>query len=240
MLPHFCGKLILAKMPLETTQEHGAHRRFLFPEWADRAALLAVLSVVAIATAAAAAIGYYTTNTHLEVGYAPVQPVANSHKLHAGDLAIDCRYCHSTVERSSFASIPATQICMNCHGKVLADSPKLSALREAQGGHRSLRWVRVHNLPDYVYFDHAAHLSAGVGCSSCHGRVDAMVTMAQAEPLSMGWCLDCHRDAGRALREPDEITTMDWKPRDGAQASGAVAANGRRIDPPLHCSGCHR
>jgi hypothetical protein len=218
-----------------------------------------LFGVLPLGTAAAAGVWYYGTNKHFEVGYQPEQPVDYSHKLHAGDLGIDCRYCHSTVERSSFAAIPATETCMNCHAKVRTDSEKLLPVRESWANDQPIPWVRVHNLPDFVYFDHSAHLAAGVGCVSCHGRVDQMPKVRQVEPLSMGWCLDCHRNPGPNLRNPADVTKMDMAPATAAMATDnvayaadgadkatpsgdrpAVTASGREVHPPLHCSGCHR
>jgi hypothetical protein len=168
-----------------------------------------------------------------------VQPVDYSHKLHAGDLGLDCRYCHYTVERASFAAVPPTQVCMNCHSKVRADSPKLLPVRESFAFDKPIAWVRVHKLPEYVYFNHGAHLAAGVGCSTCHGRVDQMVRVIQREPLSMGWCLDCHREPARHLRKAEDLTRMAWQPPEVPPAK-AVAPTGREVKPPVHCSGCHR
>ena len=188
------------------------------------------------------ALAYYGTDENLSVGYSPVQPVEFSHKLHAGDLGLDCRFCHFTAERSTFAALPSTQVCMKCHSKVRTDSVKLLQVRATYAENKPIQWVRVHNLPDYVYFDHSAHLAAGVGCSTCHGRVDRMQRVEQAESLSMGWCVDCHRNPGPFLRSPSDITDMNWKPLAAfvrvTPASQPVA--GRAIEPPTHCSGCHR
>lgn len=194
---------------------------FQFPRWSNRVFPLVVAGVLLSASTAGAALWYYGGNRFTEVGYAPVQPVEFSHKLHAGDLGLDCRYCHSTVERAAFAAVPATQTCMNCHSKVAADSDKLLPVRESAASGKPIPWVRVHALPDYVYFDHRAHVGAGVACASCHGRVDRMPRVTQVEPLSMGWCLDCHRNPEPAL-------------------GGMRTTNGRVATPPLHCSGCHR
>lgn len=220
--------------------------------------MVILFGLLPLGTAAAAGVWYYGTNKHFEVGYQPDQPVDYSHKLHAGDLGIDCRYCHSTVESSSFAAIPATETCMNCHAKVRTDSDKLLPVRESWASDQPIPWVRVHNLPDFVYFDHSAHLSAGVGCVSCHGRVDQMPQVRQVQPLSMSWCLDCHRNPGPSLRSPADVTKMDMSlatlsiaaaaagitiqngdrlPEGGAPA---VTTSGRPVQPPLHCSGCHR
>ncbi len=214
--------------------------RYFFPRWSNKATTWIVFfGLGPAATAVVLAFWYYGTNKHLEVGYQPEQPVDYSHKLHAGDLGMDCRYCHYTAERSSFAAVPPTQVCMNCHSKVLPDSPKVVPIRESFASGTPIPWVRVHKLPEYVYFDHAAHLAAGVGCSSCHGRVDQMPKVIQREPLSMSWCLDCHRDPGKSLRPAAEITNMAWK-APAQSPPKAIAPTGREVRPPLHCSGCHR
>lgn len=227
--------------------------RYIFPRWANKVLPLAlVFGILPLGAGVTGGLWYYATNKHVEVGYQPKQPIDYSHKLHAGDLGIDCRYCHSNVEKSAHAAVPPTETCMNCHSKVRTESPKLVPLRESWANDTPIPWIRVHNLPDYVYFDHSAHLSAGVGCVSCHGRVDQMVEVRQEQPLSMSWCLDCHRDPASNLRDPKDITRMDLA--SGAQAAapkglagggadpGAVAhtTDGRPVNPPMHCSGCHR
>jgi hypothetical protein len=169
-----------------------------------------------------------------------VQPVPFSHKLHAGDLGIDCRYCHTSVEVSTAASVPATQTCMNCHRLVKTESPLLAPLRESAAQGRPLRWVRVHDLPGYAYFDHSLHLRAGVGCSSCHGDVAAMEVITQAEPLSMSWCLDCHRAPDRALRRRALLTDTSWTPPEDQLAFAAEVKEELALAPPETCTGCHR
>lgn len=183
---------------------------------------------------------YYGSPKYLEVGYRPVQPVAFSHKLHAGDLGMDCRYCHSQVEQGRHANIPPTQTCMNCHSQIATDSPKLAKVRQSFNTGEPIEWVRVHNLPDYAYFEHDAHLRAGVGCIECHGNVRQMEEVMQVEPLSMGWCLDCHRNPDSRLRPPSELTNMEWTPpADHAQFVERFKKE-RNINPPEDCSACHR
>lgn len=211
--------------------------RFLFPAWADRVPRYVAATMLVLLLGTIGAFWYWGSDKFWRVGYQPVQPIAFSHKLHAGDLGVDCRYCHSTVERSAFAAVPATQVCMNCHRAVKTDSPLLPLLRARALDDQPIPWVRVHDLPDYAYFDHGAHLSAGVGCSSCHGRVDQMERVTQVAPLTMGWCVDCHRDPRAHLRGAEEVTKMDWRPAAGGTRT---AATGREVQPPLHCSGCHR
>jgi hypothetical protein len=216
--------------------------RYIFPRWSNRILPMVFFFVLGpAATAAVAGLWYYGTNKHIEVGYEPVQPVEYSHRLHANELGMDCRYCHYTAERSSFAAVPPTETCMNCHWKVRTDSLLLLPVRESYATDKPIEWVRVHNLPDYAYFNHSAHLAAGVACQSCHGRIDAMIRVQQAQPLSMGWCLECHRDPAPHLREPNDVTKMlDKWPNVDKSGQKAVAANGRELHPPTWCSGCHR
>lgn len=219
-------------------------QRFIFPRWSNK--VLPILFFGVIGPGGTALIGgvwYYFTNKYTEVGYQPVQPVEFSHKLHAGELGMDCRYCHHTVERSSFAAVPATQTCMNCHTKVKPDSPLLAAVRESWEKDTPVPWIKVHNLPDYAYFNHSAHLASGVGCASCHGRIDQQPRVTQMQPLSMGWCLDCHRNPTEHLRSKNDVTNMAWRPNPAqvdAPMPWKTVDEGREVNPPVHCSGCHR
>ncbi|MEW6741661.1 MAG: cytochrome c3 family protein [Planctomycetota bacterium] len=175
-----------------------------------------------------------------DVGYAPHQPVPYSHALHAGTLGLDCRYCHTTVEQAAHAAIPPTQTCMNCHTKVRAQSEKLAVVRESYQTGKPIPWVRVHDLPDYVYFNHSAHARRGIGCVSCHGRVDRMEVVHQAEPLSMGWCLDCHRQPELHLRPLEEITNMAWVADEDPRPLARRLRDEYQINPSTDCSTCHR
>jgi hypothetical protein len=212
----------------------------IFPKQADKyfriglsAFLLAILGGVSISA-------YIFRPKQAETGYSPVQPVEYSHKLHAGNLGIDCRYCHSSIERAGFAAVPATETCMNCHTKVKPDSPLLQPVRESYASGRPIPWVHIHKLPDYVYFNHAAHLNAGVSCVTCHGRVDQMIQVRQVEPLTMKWCVDCHRNPAPHIRPRELVTKLDWKPdRDPAEIGRKLIAE-NHINPPANCSGCHR
>jgi hypothetical protein len=138
------------------------------------------------------------------------------------------------------AVIPPTQVCMNCHHLVKRDSPVLAAIQESFTSGRPMSWVRVHNLPGFVYFDHRPHLRAGVGCATCHGRIDQMEVVTQAEPLSMSWCVDCHRDPDPYLRPEHEVTNMDWSAPEDQLQSAARIKTAKRLRPPLDCTGCHR
>ena len=186
---------------------------------------------------------YFGSPKFTDVGYRPDQPVDYSHKLHAGELGMDCRYCHTSVEASHEANIPPTQTCMNCHNivGVDSDSEDLALVRESWNTGKPIEWVKVHMLPDYAYFNHAVHVDANVGCASCHGRIDQMEIVAQAEPLSMGWCLDCHRDPAKHIR-PDNVsvTQMDWVAPEGHEEIMNEYIKIHGISPPEDCTACHR
>ncbi len=189
-------------------KDAGEARQFVFPEWTNalRPWLAAALLGVPVYLVVLVWLGGSPRTT--DVGYAPQQPVPYSHALHVRQLGLDCRYCHNTVEVAATAAIPPTQTCMNCHAKIRAESPKLLPVRESFATGMPVPWVRVHDLPDYVYFNHSAHVNRGVGCVECHGRVDTMEVVRQVAPLSMGWCLDCHRDPDPHPRPPEEVTSM--------------------------------
>lgn len=212
----------------------------IFPKWSNRIPLYAIIIIIVVGIAKVGFIWYYWSPKYTDVGYQPQQPVPYSHKLHAGDLGMDCRYCHSNVEFSAKATVPPTQTCMNCHTLVLPESKKLLPVRESWTSNEPIEWVRIHKLPDYAYFDHSAHLNAGVGCASCHGNVAEMEKVIQVEPLSMGWCLDCHRDPDQHLRPAGEITNMNWIPPENQAEFAARVKADKKIAPPQDCSGCHR
>ncbi|HVS15184.1 MAG TPA: cytochrome c3 family protein [Thermoanaerobaculia bacterium] len=212
----------------------------IFPRWTLRIPLILVSVLPVLGAAAVGAVWYYGSPEYTDVGYRPKQPVPYSHALHVGQLRLDCRYCHASVEQSAVANVPPTKVCMNCHHVVLKESALLEPIRTSLESGRPMRWVRVHDLPDYVFFDHAAHVGAGVGCASCHGAVQEMVVVTQVEPLSMAWCLDCHRDPAPHLRPLEAVTDMEWTPLEGHQELARQAMTERQIDPPTDCSGCHR
>lgn len=219
---------------------------FVFPKWHNKIPLVVVGVIGPLVTLSViGAVWYFFSPRFTDVGYQPKQPVAYSHKLHAGDLAMDCRYCHTGVENTPHARVPPTQTCMNCHKQVKTDSPKLLPVRESWATGKPLEWVRIHKTPDYAYFDHSAHMNIGgkaaIGCESCHGRIDQMVEVRQHEPLNMAWCLDCHRAPEKHLRPISEITTMGYQPEGGDQlALGRKFKAEQNVNPPIHCSGCHR
>ncbi len=212
----------------------------IFERWTNDLPLRIAAASLVAGGLVVAGIWYFFSPKFTDVGYQPEQPVPYSHKLHAGDLGINCLYCHATVDRAPVAVVPPTQICMNCHRVIKRDSPLLAAIRDSSSTSRPMRWVRVHNLPGFAYFDHRPHIRAGVGCASCHGRIDKMEVVAQAQPLSMSWCLDCHRNPGPNLRPAHEVTNMDWTPgKDQAQLAAQIIKE-KRLAPPLDCTGCHR
>jgi hypothetical protein len=177
-----------------------------------------------------------------QAGVVREQPVPFSHEHHVSGLGIDCRYCHTTVEISSFAGIPATEICMNCHAQIWSDSPMLAPVRESFRTNQAIPWTRVHNLPGFVYFDHSIHVQKGVGCVTCHGRVDQMPLMWQAQSLLMEWCLECHRRPERFIRPREEVFSMNWQPPEDQPVLGRRLVKEYQIDTELltSCSVCHR
>ena len=209
----------------------------LFPRSLNYLPLVIALAAMLGGAGLTFAIWYYGSPWNTQVGYAPVQPVPYSHKLHAGEMGIDCRYCHANIERSQEAMIPATQTCMGCHAVIKTDSVRLQPVRDSWAKDKPIEWVRIHKLPEHAYFDHSVHLAVGVGCSSCHGRIDQMEVVRQDQPLSMSWCLDCHRDPGKAIRPKDQVTNMAWTPSTDEAELTQLA---QTVNPPQHCSGCHR
>jgi hypothetical protein len=207
----------------------------LFPKSTNWLPLISAVAAVVGLAGTVAGFWYYGSPSHLQVGYQPDQPVPYSHKLHAGSMGMDCRYCHANVEVAAHAQIPSTQTCMGCHALVKAGSARLAPVRASWESDTPLEWVRVHRLPDHTYFDHSAHLAVGVGCTTCHGRVDQMETVRLDQPIAMQWCLDCHRNAQASLRPRDQVTNMAWT-KDDAPAGWTPPA----VSPPTHCSGCHR
>lgn len=215
--------------------------RFLFPQWSNL--LLPTLIVVGAIMPLYAVffVAYGFSPKTLAVGYQPVQPLPFSHELHAGQLGMDCRYCHNTVEHAAFAAVPPTQTCMNCHTQVRPESPNLRLVRESFESGLPIEWVKVHKNPDYAFFDHSAHIARGVGCVECHGRVDRMEIVYQSSSLSMGWCLDCHRDPVDRLRPLDRITDMAFDQRtELSRAEREALRDMYHISPSENCSTCHR
>jgi hypothetical protein len=215
--------------------------RFLFPRWSN-ALLPFVLVVGAVAPLyVTLLVAYGFSPKTLDGQYQPIQPVPFSHALHAGKLGMDCRYCHNTVENAAHAAVPPTQTCMNCHTQIHKDSPKLAEVRSSYETGMPIEWIKVHKLGDYAYFDHSAHVTRGVSCVECHGRVDQMEVVHRAQPLSMGWCLSCHRNPVDHVRPPEEVFAL-WKPTTETWTKDERLALIDRYDihPNEYCTTCHR
>ncbi|MBK9519200.1 MAG: cytochrome c3 family protein [Anaeromyxobacter sp.] len=208
----------------------------------SNALLMTVLAVVGLG--AAGTIGglllYWRTPYGLNVATPVVQPVQFDHRHHVQDDLIDCRYCHSSVDKAPSAGIPSTELCLACHSQVWNKSPLLDQVRASWFQDQPIRWTRVHKLPDFVYFNHAIHVNKGVGCVECHGRVDQMAAIEQALPLTMGFCLDCHRNPQPRLRPLEEIANLRWVPPADRAALGAELAKKYDVKPKVNCTTCHR
>jgi hypothetical protein len=213
----------------------------LFQKSANRLPLQIIVYLCVVACAATAGMTYYMTPKYTRVGYAPVQPVPYSHAKHVGELGLDCRYCHSTIDTAG-AAIPTSQTCMNCHSQIRTASPALALVRESAQTGRPIPWVHVHVMPSFLYFDHSIHLNRGIGCVECHGKVNTMDVVTQVKPMSMGFCLDCHRAPEEHVREPKDVFDLDSPTI--AQSRGIEAARdfvrSLKIRPPQTCSACHR
>ncbi|NOZ03169.1 MAG: cytochrome c3 family protein [FCB group bacterium] len=212
----------------------------IFPEWTNKLPPIVAGIVILVLVGTVGFFWYYGSPYYTDVGYRPEQPVPYSHKLHAGDLGLDCRYCHTGVEVSPVAGVPPTQTCMNCHVMVKPESEKLKAIRKSWETGEPMEWIRIHKVPDYAYFDHSIHINSQIGCSSCHGRIDRMEVVSLAEPLSMKWCLNCHRNPAPYIRPPGNVTNMRWVPSKDQLAFANRFISEKKIDPPTDCTGCHR
>lgn len=174
------------------------------------------------------------------VGVPREQPVPFSHKHHVQGIGIDCRYCHTSVEKSAFAGIPATETCMSCHSQIWSDSPMLEPVRASFRTGQSLQWTRVHDLPQFVYFNHSIHVNKGMGCSECHGRVDRMPLMWQENTLFMEWCLDCHRAPEKRIRPKDKVFDMEYTPAEPQEVLGPKLVKEYKVRKMTDCTTCHR
>ncbi|KAB2881040.1 cytochrome C [bacterium] len=214
----------------------------IFPKSANKLPLISLVAVLVVGGALTGFFWYFASPKFTDVGYRPNQPVPYSHKLHAGDLGMDCRYCHVGVETSATAMVPPTATCMNCHNLILTQSEKLLPVRESWTSGVPIEWVKVHKTPDYAYFNHSIHVNRGIGCESCHGNVAQMEIVEQKQPLSMGWCLDCHRNPDMSLRDLSKvkITDMNWTPPTDQLAFAQKIKKEKNIAPPEDCSACHR
>jgi len=188
---------------------------------------------------------YYFSPKYTRVGYQPVQPVAFSHAIHVNQVGMDCRYCHNAVEESWFSNVPPTSTCINCHGpkngNILGTSPKLELVRQSAETGQPIPWVQVHKVPDYVYFNHSVHVNRGISCVHCHGDIHLMDEVQHAKPLSMTFCLDCHRNPAPNLRPADKITDLAWNPHEHLPKDwGDKAVKEWNVNASQNCSACHR
>ena len=212
----------------------------IFPKWTNRLPLILGGGAISSLLAIIFVVWFWFSPKHTDVGYAPKQPIPYSHALHVGELGMDCRYCHQNVEKSSHATIPPASTCMNCHAAIKTDSIHIQKIKESFEKNKPIPWVKVHNLPDHVYFDHSAHVNAGVSCVTCHGRVDKMEVVYQNEPLSMSWCTDCHKSPDAHLRPKEFITKLDWTPEEPPEILGRKLRAHQNLNPKQDCSTCHR
>jgi len=229
----------------------------IFPRWSNLLPLKIAFCAATAAAGVALAFTYYATPKTLVVGYQPAQPIPFSHKIHVDQIGVDCRYCHSFVEVSGFSNVPTGSTCWNCHQHVQPASPKLAPLHKsmdpAYPGYdgKPLEWVRVHQLPDYVYFNHSAHVNRGVSCQSCHGNVNTMEVIFQDQPLSMSWCLNCHRAPENFLRPLEEVYNFGYNaetflannPQPGVKTPrelGLKLKEQFKVYSKVSCTTCHR
>jgi hypothetical protein len=213
----------------------------LFPPWSDAVLRLFLVAASAVTVGTPVSMILWARTPYVTRENDPLeQPVAFDHRHHVRDDGIDCLYCHGDAEKSKFAGVPPTSVCMSCHSQVWQESTRLAPVRASWFADEPIRWRRVYQLPQFVYFDHSAHVSHGVGCVECHGRVDLMGQVYAVSPLTMAWCLDCHRDPDPHLRPPEQVTNMEWDPPQPRRAAGAAVRASLGVDPPVTCSACHR
>jgi hypothetical protein len=215
----------------------------IFPKWTNRLPLYVGIGAVLVAGAVTAGITYYVTPKYTRVGYQPVQPVAFSHNIHATQLGLDCRYCHNGVEKSWYSNIPSSSTCMNCHNQVLKEDPKLALVREsaASANAAPIPWIQIHKVPDYVYFNHSVHVNRGVSCIKCHGEIQKMDEVYHAKPLSMSFCLDCHRAPETQIRNPKDVYNLDLQiSPEEQERNGKKFVHEWKVNASQNCSACHR
>lgn len=223
----------------------------VFPKWLNAVPTFAAVALVGGLTAVVWGAWYWATPDYWRVGYMPTQPGSGfSHQIHAGRLGMDCRYCHTKVERSPEANVPNVATCIGCHAEnrlapAYDPGQKVEFIRTAYARDESVPWRRVHRVPDFVRnFPHAAHIRAGVSCYSCHGQITGMPVVWQVHGMGMGWCLDCHRNPARHVVPPERVTDLQWveqtlSDRSRAAVDGAALVESLRLNPPQNCASCH-
>ncbi len=229
----------------------------IFPRWSNLLPLKIAVCAGSAAAGVALAFSYYATPKALNVGYQPSQPIPFSHKIHVDQLGLDCRYCHSFVDVSGHSNVPTGSTCWNCHQHVQRESPKLAPLHKSMNpthpGYdgKPIEWVKIHKSPDYVYFNHSAHVNRGISCQTCHGDVNKMEVVYQAQPHSMSWCLDCHRAPEKNLRPLEEVYNFNYNAEDYVSKHGAALGvktteelglklkEQFKVKPKESCATCH-
>jgi hypothetical protein len=213
----------------------------VFPPYSNTIARLALAGMVCVPAALFWAAAHYNASSYITlVGVPREQPVPFSHEHHVGDLGLDCRYCHTTVEDSSYANVPPIKTCMTCHSQIWKDSPILEPIRASYRTNIPVQWTRVNGLPDYVYFNHSIHVNKGVGCTTCHGRVDQQPITWRAENMEMAWCLNCHRHPESYLRPRQAVFLADYQPPRDQAVLGKRLLKSYHVQKLQDCYTCHR
>lgn len=213
----------------------------IFHRSANSIARITIFGAVFIIAGLLGLLTQFNRSPWMTRAHSPIeQPIQFSHERHVASNGIDCRYCHTSVEDSRFAGIPPTKTCMNCHSEIFSDSPFLEPVRASFSTNTPLQWTRVHDLPDFVYFDHSIHVNKGVGCTTCHGQVDKMPLMYQENSLQMEWCIDCHRAPEKYVRPREDVFRVDYQPPSNQAELGARLVAEYQIQKLTSCSTCHR
>lgn len=213
----------------------------IFPKWSNRLPIKIAAGALIVAGTLTAGITYYMSPAYSRVGYQPVQPVPFSHEVHAGQLGIDCRYCHNGVEKSWYSNVPSASTCMNCHNQVLKDDPRLEIVRNSAQTGEPIPWVQIHKTPDYVYFNHSVHVNRGISCVECHGNVNHMDEVRQEKSFTMSFCLDCHRDPAARIRHPKDVYNLDLEiSQEEQKKMGTKFVHDWNVQSLENCSACHR
>jgi hypothetical protein len=239
-LSAYAGVTLLRRFVGWLRKRPPGHKPPLFPRWSNRLFLGALGGAGLTGVAVLGVLLWRAYTPEQRDLVAPAQPVPFSHQIHVTGLQIDCRYCHSSAERASYAGMPATRTCVPCHNDVWLESEAFAPVRGSLDRDLPIPWLRVYDLPDFTYFHHGAHAQAGVGCETCHGRVDRMARIYRAVPLTMGWCLDCHREPENHLRPRSEIATMGYVPERPQEEVGAELKRVYEVTEMTHCTTCHR
>jgi hypothetical protein len=229
-----------SREPDHPTDTPGSGRP-LFSAWFSTLFRYSLLGTVVLCTASGIMASVYFHSASWEgIGFAPTQPVPFSHKLHAGELRLDCRNCHTTVETSAFAGMPPTETCLACHSQLPTNSSALQPVMASGAQHVPLHWIRVTRLPDHVYFDHSIHVNKGVSCASCHDDVGKMTVITQSKPLTMRWCLDCHRNPGTQLRPANVVFSATLPSTESGPPSAELLQSYHiHTENLTSCSTCH-